>query len=243
MGLMMTVARNRVTSDLQTINEAAAGKHCQCVCCLCGAELIAKQGEELAWHFAHMAGETCRADTSGGESSGVEYKAMGQLHAITQDLLGYSEAQYSDQTFYRDDARWQAGGRKALFEIVSTSPMTDQKLYYIAYRLWERGVSVWVVNLRSVRHALLNLLERSHDSSEAFRRVWLDTIAGATRRMATARDGRLRLLQKIRESGDKAAQRGWWVDRNWSPTAQYTKQQYSDLAAYKAACLAFRGGR
>lgn len=37
-------------------NEVRNGRACECVCPSCGAELVAKQGAEKAWHFAHYPG-------------------------------------------------------------------------------------------------------------------------------------------------------------------------------------------
>ncbi len=39
------------------IGEVARGHACACSCLVCGSPLVAKQGEELEWHFAHEAGQ------------------------------------------------------------------------------------------------------------------------------------------------------------------------------------------
>ncbi len=39
------------------IGDVERGSACQCVCLVCGSPLVAKKADELAWHFAHVAGQ------------------------------------------------------------------------------------------------------------------------------------------------------------------------------------------
>ena len=41
------------------INEVECGRKCGCVCAACGHQLVAKQGEIRAWHFAHDVQSDC----------------------------------------------------------------------------------------------------------------------------------------------------------------------------------------
>lgn len=235
---MIAVAKNKVTKEIALINDVAVGRHCQCECLICGADLIAKQGEHLAWHFAHLEGQSCRVDVERGEgSSGSSYKPMGSLHQITQEVLGYSEARYGDHVLYRDDARWRSGGKKALFEIVSTSPMSKEKINFISYSLMDKGVSVWVINLRLVRDELFKALCSQHVNHEVFKRDWIRCISAATRRMATARDGRLSLIKRLRTQGSADQRAGWWISKNWNATHRYTNEEYQQLRKWQAFCL------
>lgn len=57
------VARN-AAGVTRFIGDVARGAACRCFCPVCNAPLVAKQGEELDWHFAHEAGTErpeCRA--------------------------------------------------------------------------------------------------------------------------------------------------------------------------------------
>lgn len=50
------VARGE-TGSTSFIGEVERGQACRCSCLVCGSPLVAKQGEELDWHFAHEAGQ------------------------------------------------------------------------------------------------------------------------------------------------------------------------------------------
>ncbi|OYZ15992.1 MULTISPECIES: competence protein CoiA family protein [unclassified Polaromonas] len=44
-----------VSGETRLIGEVAQGAACGCFCRVCGSPLVAKQGEVLTWHFAHVA--------------------------------------------------------------------------------------------------------------------------------------------------------------------------------------------
>ncbi len=68
---------------LYEINNVAKGKACGCVCPHCGAGLVAKQGLDVAWHFAH-------------ESESMASGACGEsvLHIYAKKLLIESKGKH-----------------------------------------------------------------------------------------------------------------------------------------------------
>jgi hypothetical protein len=45
---------------IQHITRVARGRDCACHCPACSEELVAKQGDRKAWHFAHASGGSCK---------------------------------------------------------------------------------------------------------------------------------------------------------------------------------------
>lgn len=43
------------------INEVERGRKCGCICAACGHQLVARQGEIRAWHFAHDVQSDCKS--------------------------------------------------------------------------------------------------------------------------------------------------------------------------------------
>ena len=59
--------------------EVRRGLECGCVCPVCGSGLVAKQGESVVWHFAHV------AESSGnGRGRGC---AEGTIHMAAKEIL------------------------------------------------------------------------------------------------------------------------------------------------------------
>ena len=55
---MVTIFAARDQSGVtRYIGDVARGSACDCACLVCGSPLLARQGEELDWHFAHVAGQ------------------------------------------------------------------------------------------------------------------------------------------------------------------------------------------
>lgn len=45
--------------EVVSVDEVPRGLECRCSCSICGAPLMAKQGEQRIWHFAHATGNDC----------------------------------------------------------------------------------------------------------------------------------------------------------------------------------------
>jgi hypothetical protein len=60
---------------LVSILDVARGEKCGCVCPACGEKVVAKQGEIMAWHFAHAAAHSC------------EYAGQSTLHLVAKEVL------------------------------------------------------------------------------------------------------------------------------------------------------------
>ena len=60
-------------------HEVARGLSCNCICPTCGEHLVAKQGEEVIWHFAHR--------SHGGNSGCGE----GAIHLLAKEVLEESK--------------------------------------------------------------------------------------------------------------------------------------------------------
>ncbi|MGB5009607.1 MAG: competence protein CoiA family protein, partial [Candidatus Dechloromonas phosphoritropha] len=52
-------AFHKTTERMISIAEAQNGLHCECICTHCNSLLVAKQGQERSWHFAHHTGADC----------------------------------------------------------------------------------------------------------------------------------------------------------------------------------------
>lgn len=53
-----------IGDQIHFISEVANGLDCGCNCPNCGAQLVAKQGVQRAWHFAHYKAEECDLETA-----------------------------------------------------------------------------------------------------------------------------------------------------------------------------------
>lgn len=71
------------TGEMRFIGEVARGAACGCRCPECGSQLIAKQGAENEWHFAHEAGQE-RPECAAG--------AINMLRRFAVEHLRHSEA-------------------------------------------------------------------------------------------------------------------------------------------------------
>lgn len=65
------VARGRMVDAADVDN----GKACGCVCVVCGAGLLARQGQVRAWHFAHEADNNC------------QYASEAAIHLMAKQLI------------------------------------------------------------------------------------------------------------------------------------------------------------
>ena len=61
--------------ETKHISEAENGLRCGCICPICGAALIAKQGNVVAHHFAHASGDEC------------QHAVETALHLAAKDIL------------------------------------------------------------------------------------------------------------------------------------------------------------
>jgi hypothetical protein len=57
--LLLPFARRLSDDQLVSPGEVARGRACNCVCPGCGHPVLARQGTEREWHFAHTAGQAC----------------------------------------------------------------------------------------------------------------------------------------------------------------------------------------
>ncbi len=73
--LLLPFAKRKLDNELVSANEVERGLACNCVCPSCNVEVIAKQGLEREWHFAHVVGGKC--------SEGYEVS----IHELAKQLL------------------------------------------------------------------------------------------------------------------------------------------------------------
>lgn len=64
---------------IRSAYEVERGKACGCTCMVCEKELVAKQGDKTAWHFAHLA-----------EQEGNERCGEGAIHKAAKEALASS---------------------------------------------------------------------------------------------------------------------------------------------------------
>lgn len=57
--LLLPFAKRISNGELVSPDEVERGRACNCVCPGCNSEVLAKQGTEREWHFAHAKGEKC----------------------------------------------------------------------------------------------------------------------------------------------------------------------------------------
>lgn len=57
---LIPFARHTATGQMVEVGDVPRGQACGCVCPSCGGGLIAKQGPENAWHFAHQPNSAAR---------------------------------------------------------------------------------------------------------------------------------------------------------------------------------------
>lgn len=67
-----------VLGNMRFIDEVDRGLACDCFCPVCRAPVMAKQGQELEWHFAHVGGQE-RPECKAG--------AVNMLHRLAVELL------------------------------------------------------------------------------------------------------------------------------------------------------------
>ena len=78
--LMIPFGKNK-DGQMVTASEVQRGTACQCQCLVCGDQLIARQGEIIAWHFAHAAGG--RSGGGGCGEGSIHRSACGYLASAT----------------------------------------------------------------------------------------------------------------------------------------------------------------
>lgn len=80
---MVTIfAARTANGESRFIGEVGRGSACACFCIVCGSPLIAKQGEELEWHFAHEAGNE-RPECPAGAMNLLRRLALEELQKLT----------------------------------------------------------------------------------------------------------------------------------------------------------------
>jgi competence CoiA-like predicted nuclease len=57
--LLLPFAKRLSDEQFVSPDEVPRGQACNCVCSGCEHPVIAKQGTEKAWHFAHMKASDC----------------------------------------------------------------------------------------------------------------------------------------------------------------------------------------
>lgn len=80
---MVTIfAARSANGESRFIGEVGRGSACACFCFVCGSPLVAKQGEELEWHFAHEAGNE-RPECPAGAMNLLRRLALEELQQLT----------------------------------------------------------------------------------------------------------------------------------------------------------------
>jgi hypothetical protein len=80
---MVTIfAARTANGESRFIGEVGRGSACACFCIVCGSLLVAKQGEELEWHFAHEAGNE-RPECPAGAMNLLRRLALEELQKLT----------------------------------------------------------------------------------------------------------------------------------------------------------------
>lgn len=91
MAVMFSYARHPERGYVH-VDEVDNGLACGCVCVKCGAQVLSRQGEHYAHHFAHVAETTCTGGVESELHLAKKLKVRNWLQAsqnIRQDLLPY----------------------------------------------------------------------------------------------------------------------------------------------------------
>jgi hypothetical protein len=98
------------------VGEVERGQSCACFCPECASPLVAKQGDENVWHFAHVAGQE-RPECSAGAANMMRRIAIDYLQSLTSISLPTYREQVLDVSgagVRRSHASWPAGIAGAL---------------------------------------------------------------------------------------------------------------------------------
>ena len=71
----LAFARDLTTGRLVDVKDVSRGLACNCACVSCGEALVARQGEVVAWHFAHVANSRCTHLAQAGSLNAIEAMA------------------------------------------------------------------------------------------------------------------------------------------------------------------------
>lgn len=154
---MMVVALSR-TGQLRRIAEVPRGLACGCTCLECGGGVIARKGEMLAHHFAHIAGEPCNGSETQAHlfAKSVIEKAR-SVHLPSLDTYGLIDPE--PQSFeeielekrhsqIKPDLIATRKGRSLLIEIRVTHAVDLKKREW----LQQNRLSCIEIDLRKVRY-------------------------------------------------------------------------------------------
>jgi len=67
----LAFARDDVTGRIVDVRDVPRGLACNCTCISCGEQLVARQGEVVAWHFAHKANSNCSKSAEQGSLDAI----------------------------------------------------------------------------------------------------------------------------------------------------------------------------
>lgn len=139
--------------ELVSINEVKNGLKCGCVCPACGAKLIARQGQKVAYHFAHYKAVDCE---HGKETAlhllGKKVISKGQVFVPAKPFTGesqgavhtYSEA--IEETYIgtvKPDVLLKSEGEMLGVEIKVHHAVDDEK----KYKIYELGLPTIEIDL------------------------------------------------------------------------------------------------
>lgn len=82
-GLLIPFAEHKDTGRLLSVGDVPKGLACNCRCPSCKIEMLAKQGEVKAWHFAH----TVRVSTDYNIEKHCEYSPFTAIRLMCQQIL------------------------------------------------------------------------------------------------------------------------------------------------------------
>jgi competence protein CoiA len=92
-----------------SVDEVSRGLECRCNCSICGAPLMAKQGEQRIWHFAHATGNDC------------EGSAETALHLAAKQVLQQSMGLEIPEIIVEGTAQLADGRRASAQEVIPES--------------------------------------------------------------------------------------------------------------------------
>lgn len=85
----LTTALDAKTKKIIRIEDVKQGEPCDAICPACGAKLIAKKGDKVMHHFAHVAGADCE--------NGYETSLIYQLKSLIEEYGIKVDAKYFDK--------------------------------------------------------------------------------------------------------------------------------------------------
>jgi hypothetical protein len=169
------------------VSTVARGRACGCVCTSCGRPLIARQGPELTWHFAHETESSCRtapetalhllakqviADAreiwlpcvSIKAKSGHEYKIVEAERVVFESVL--KEKDLGD---VQPDLIGIVGERKIFIEIAVTHFIKSDKMEKIR----ARDAETIEINLQGLNRSIEEATLRENLCRDLERKEWI----------------------------------------------------------------------